>query len=85
MPFACACERGFGKSKSARRRMSVAVHEITRLGGKGTATKRAKGTFWMRFSILLLAGVFGVLVYWSAAFLLDDIRVFRLPDREAFS
>ncbi len=47
--------------------------------------KRAKGTFWMRFSILLLAGVFGVLVYWSAAFLLDDIRVFRLPDREAFS
>jgi len=46
--------------------------------------KRAKGTFWMRFSIFLLAVIFGVLVYWSADFLLDDIRVLRLPNREAF-
>ncbi|MDD4736272.1 MAG: zinc ribbon domain-containing protein [Kiritimatiellae bacterium] len=46
--------------------------------------KRAKGTFWMRFSILLLAVLFGLLVYWSIEFLLDDIRVFRMPDREAF-
>ena len=46
--------------------------------------KKAKGTFWMRFSILLLAVVFGILVYWSAGFLLDDIRVIRMPDRNAF-
>lgn len=46
--------------------------------------KRAKGPFWMRFSILLLAVVFGILVYWSTGFLLDDIRVIRMPDREAF-
>jgi ABC-type sugar transport system permease subunit len=46
--------------------------------------RRAKGTFWMRFSILLLAIVFGILVYWSAGFLLDDIRVISMPDRKAF-
>ena len=46
--------------------------------------KKAKGTFWIRFSILLLAVVFGMLIYWSTSFLLDDIRVIRMPDREAF-
>lgn len=46
--------------------------------------KQAKGTFWMRFSITLLAMIFGVLVYWSAGFLLDDIKVIRMPDRAAF-
>lgn len=46
--------------------------------------KKAKGTFWMRFSILLLAVVFGILVYWSTGFLLDDIRVIRMPDKSAF-
>ncbi len=46
--------------------------------------KKAKGTFWVRFSILLLAIVFGVLIYWSTGFLLDDIRVIKMPDREAF-
>ncbi len=46
--------------------------------------KQAKGTFWMRFSILLLAVIFGILVYWSAGFLLDDIKVIRMPDRKAF-
>ena len=47
--------------------------------------KKARGTFWMRSGILLLAVVFGVLVYWSVGFLLNDIAVFRRPDREAFS
>ena len=37
--------------------------------------KKAKGTFWMRFSILLMAILFGVLVYWSVGFLLNDIAV----------
>jgi hypothetical protein len=46
--------------------------------------KKAKGTFWVRFSILLLAIVFGILIYWSAGFLLDDIRVIKMPNREAF-
>ncbi len=46
--------------------------------------KKAKGTFWMRFSILLMAILFGVLVYWSVGFLLNDLRVIRMPDREAF-
>ncbi len=38
----------------------------------------------MRFSILLLATLFGILVYWSVGFLLDDIRVIRMPDGKAF-
>jgi|LGVF01.1.fsa_nt_gb predicted RNA-binding Zn-ribbon protein involved in translation (DUF1610 family) len=46
--------------------------------------KKAKGTFWARCSIVLLAVVFGVLAYWSVGFLLDDIRVIRMPNREAF-
>jgi len=46
--------------------------------------KKAKGTFFMRFSIMLLAGLFGVLVFWSAGFLLDDIRIIHKPDRDAF-
>jgi len=46
--------------------------------------KRAKGTFWMRFSILLMAVVFGIIIYWSTGFLLDDIRVIKMPDRNAF-
>lgn len=46
--------------------------------------KKARGTLWMRTGILLLAAVFGVLVYWSVGFLLNDIAVFRRPDREAF-
>lgn len=46
--------------------------------------KKAKGTFWVRFSILLLAIVFGLLIFWSAGFLLDDIRVIKMPDRQAF-
>lgn len=46
--------------------------------------KRAKGTFWTRAGILLLAIVFGVLVYWSVGFVLDDIRVFQRPDRDDF-
>lgn len=46
--------------------------------------RRARGTFWMRAGILLLAVLFGVLVYWSVGFLLDDIKVFKMPDREAF-
>lgn len=46
--------------------------------------KRAKGTFWMRSSIVLLAVVFGVLVYWSAGFLLNDIQFIKRPDRNAF-
>ncbi len=47
--------------------------------------KKARGTLWMRTGILLLAVVFGVLVYWSLGFLLNDIAVFQRPDREAFS
>ncbi|MGD9782882.1 MAG: hypothetical protein AB7V14_12160 [Kiritimatiellia bacterium] len=47
--------------------------------------KKARGTWWMRSGILLLAALFGVLVYWSVGFLLDDIHVFRRPDWEAFS
>ncbi len=46
--------------------------------------KRAKGTFWARFTILLLAFVFGVLIYWSAGFLLNDIRLFKRIDGVAF-
>jgi len=46
--------------------------------------KKAKGTFWMRAMIVLLAGLFGILTYWSVGFLLDDIRVFQRPDRSAF-
>ena len=46
--------------------------------------RRAKGTFWVRFSILLLACVFGVLIFWSAGFLLDDIRFIQMPDRKVF-
>lgn len=46
--------------------------------------KRAKGTFWMRFSILLLAVIFGILIYWSTSFLLDDIRVIKMPNRNEF-
>ncbi|MGD9872725.1 MAG: hypothetical protein AB7T27_00510 [Kiritimatiellia bacterium] len=46
--------------------------------------KKAKGTFWTRALILLLAVFFGVLVYWSVGYLLNDIRVFKRPDREAF-
>ena len=47
--------------------------------------KKARGTFWMRAGILLLAVVFGVLVYWSVGFLLGDIEVFRRPDWESLS
>ncbi len=46
--------------------------------------KKARGTFWMRSGILLLAVLFGVLVYWSVGFLLNDIKVFRRPDRSDF-
>ncbi len=46
--------------------------------------KKAKGTFWVRFSILLLAIVFGILIYWSTGFLLDDIRVIKMPNRNVF-
>ncbi len=46
--------------------------------------KKAKGTFWMRAGILLLAVLFGILVYWSLGFVLDDIRVFKFPDRKSF-
>ena len=47
--------------------------------------KKARGTLWMRSGILLLATLFGVLVYWSLGFLLDDVEVFRRPDWEEFS
>lgn len=46
--------------------------------------KKAKGTFWVRFSILLLAIIFGILIYWSVGFLLDDIRFIKMPSRELF-
>ena len=46
--------------------------------------KKAKGTFWMRSAIVLLAMIFGALAYWSVGFLVDDIRVFHMPNREAF-
>ena len=42
--------------------------------------KKARGTWWMRSGIFLLAVLFGVLVYWSVGFLLDDIEGFRRPD-----
>jgi hypothetical protein len=38
----------------------------------------------MRAAILLLGVFFGILTYWAVDFLLDDLRVFRLPDRQAF-
>jgi len=46
--------------------------------------RKAKGTFWARFSIILLAILFGILTYWFSGYLLDDIRVIRMPDRNAF-
>jgi hypothetical protein len=46
--------------------------------------KKAKGTFWMRCSIVLLALGFGLLAYWSTGFLLDDIRLFQMPNHSAF-
>ena len=38
----------------------------------------------MRAGILLLAVLFGVLVYLSAGFLLNDIKVFQQPDKDEF-
>ena len=46
--------------------------------------KKAKGTFWTRFSLLLLAASFGMLTYWSVGFLLDDIWAIDRPDRQEF-
>ena len=47
--------------------------------------KKARGTLWMRSGILLLAVLFGVLVYWSVGFLLDDVERYRRPNWEEFS
>lgn len=46
--------------------------------------KKAKGTFWTRCILLLLAAAFGLLVFWSASFLLDDIRSFDRPQHQTF-
>ena len=46
--------------------------------------KKARGTLWMRSGLFLLAVLFGVLVYWSVGFLLDDIEVFQRPEWEEF-
>ena len=46
--------------------------------------KQAKGTFWMRCSIVMLALGFGLLAFWSTGFLLDDIQLIQRPDRTAF-
>jgi len=46
--------------------------------------RKAKGTFWMRAAIFLLAVLFAVLMYWSVGFLLDDIEVFHRPSSIKF-
>ena len=47
--------------------------------------RQARGTWWMRTGIFLLAVLFGVLVYWSAGFLLGDLAGFRRPDLAEFT
>lgn len=47
--------------------------------------KKAKGTFWTRFMLLLLAAFFGILIFWAASFLLDDIRSKNWPSYNDFS
>lgn len=46
--------------------------------------KKAKGTFLTRCILLLLAGAFGLLVFWSASFLLDDLRSMDRPEHRTF-
>lgn len=47
--------------------------------------KKAKGTFWTRFILLFLATLFGLLIFWSAGFLLDDIRAKGRPNYSEFT
>ncbi|NLB64967.1 MAG: hypothetical protein GX803_00645 [Lentisphaerae bacterium] len=47
--------------------------------------KRARGTFWMRGALLLLAVVFGWLVYSSIGFGLDDLAAFQRPNWADFA
>ncbi len=47
--------------------------------------KKARGTLWMRSGIGLLAALFGVLVFWSVGFLLDDVEVYRRPNWADYS
>ena len=46
--------------------------------------RKAKGTFFMRMVIWILAALFGLLIFWSIGFLLSDIHVFRSPNRTEF-
>lgn len=70
--------------------LSLALRSVdrARLGKyreEGKPMKKAKGTFWTRLILLLLAGAFGLLVLWSAGFLLDDIRAKNWPNYQEFS